>query len=135
MSCLFRSLSYFIENMDENSLRKMIADHLETDPDLFGEGEQTRLSKVVPESEGVSHQEYVRRMRLPSTWGGAIEIKAFCDLFHAVVRVKVLSSGEWIVFEPEQCQPKNFTPLQKTCPMLSISWNGSHYEPLRSNEI
>ena len=34
MSCLFRSLSYFIQNVNENELRDIIVDYLEKDPIL-----------------------------------------------------------------------------------------------------
>jgi hypothetical protein len=55
-----------------------------------------------------------------TAWGGAIEIKAFCDLFKVRVIVHVLSTGQTIEFVPST----GTTPVA-----FNISWNGSHFEP------
>lgn len=125
MSCLFRSLSYFIKDMDETKLRAMIVQHMKTDPVLFDDS--LKLSEILKISQLGELSHYCQQMSLPSTWGGAIEIRVFCDLFHASVHVHVLSSGKIIEFIPFTA-PQQCTLLKN----LHITWNGSHYEPLHS---
>ena len=45
MSCLFRSLSYYIQNVNENELRDIIVDYLEKDPILIGQ--DTHLKDIL----------------------------------------------------------------------------------------
>jgi hypothetical protein len=106
--------------MDENQLRQHICNYLETNPPLM---EDMSLSDIVAlEDISSSKEEYVRQMRNSSTWGGAIEIKAFCDLFGAIVEVSVKSTHEKIVF----------VPSATTLPTLiaRIEWQGHHFEPI-----
>jgi len=121
MSCLYRSLSHFIAHMDENQLRQCICNYLETNPSLM---EDMSLADIVAlEDVSYSKDDYVRRMRNTSTWGGAIEIKAFCDLFGANVEVRVRSTQESIHFQP--------SPPVSTM-NVRIEWQGHHFEPIVS---
>jgi len=121
MSCLFNSLSSFIQNVNSTQLREMICDFLDTNPLLLDDDNETRASELLGGEQEL--RTHISQMRRPQTWGSAMEIKAFCDLFSAVVKVKVLSTGKWIEFLPrvQQQEPATF----------HISWNGGHYEPLR----
>lgn len=121
MSCLFQSLSAFIQNTDATALRHIIADYLEKNPVLY---DNEKISDIVQWEDGrPTLEQYVAKMRLQSTWGGAIEIKAFCDLFRASVSVLVLRDKKMVEFTPSSTQGPE--PLRFT-----ISWNGFHYEPM-----
>lgn len=109
-------------------LRHIIADYLEKNPVLY---DTERISDIVQWEEGrPTLEQYVARMRLQSTWGGAIEIKAFCDLFHASVSVIVLRNSVGAGSQTQKIV--EFTPSTGDGKMLrfTISWNGSHYEPV-----
>ena len=139
MSCLFQSLSAFIQGTDAASLRHILADYMEKNPVLY---DNERMSDIVQWEEGrPSLPQYVARMRLQSTWGGAIEIKAFCDLFHASVSVLVLRDGKTVEFKPSPpLVPPGATTFATTGATTGattseplqfvISWNGFHYEPV-----
>jgi hypothetical protein len=135
MSCLFHSLSAFIQGTDATSLRHILADYLEKNPVLY---DNEKISDIVQWEDGrPTLEQYVAKMRLQSTWGGAIEIKAFCDLFRASVSVLVLRDGKTVEFKPSPSGTSALTgataptrastsePLQ-----FVISWNGFHYEPV-----
>jgi hypothetical protein len=118
MSCLFHSLSRFVEE-DSSSLRKKICDYLATNPMLFGD--VTASSAM--EWDGV-RGDYVHHMRSTSTWGGAIEIKAFCNLYGMKVVVENIRdrNGDTIEFVPESGAENSRE--------IRITWSGGHYEPL-----
>jgi len=119
MSCLFNSLSKRIENLNGDQLRTIITDYLKNNPKLFHD-DQMDLSQVLGGHENMN--QYIQNMEQRSTWGGAIEIKAFCEIFHAIVKIKVLSTSKWIEFVPNQ--------TEKGAPIFLLSWDGSHYEAL-----
>jgi hypothetical protein len=86
--------------------------------------EDMSLADIVAlEDVSYSKDDYVRRMRNTSTWGGAIEIKAFCDLFGANVEVRVRSTQESIHFQPSQ---------SVSTMNVRIEWQGHHFEPIVS---
>ena len=128
MSCLFRSLSYFINNTNENQLRQIIVEYLEKDPILI---QPDKKASEIIRSEFPSDtlQFYVEKMKRSSTWGGAIEIKAFCELFSMQVGVLVLESKKEITFVPSSWDTSICTVNKNR--FLKISWNGYHYEPLK----
>lgn len=86
MSCLFNSLSRFIddERITGDTLRAIICKYLETDPVLVID-----LKTVIFVETGLDVETYIRLMRNPSTFGGAIEIRAFTQIFKLNVCVKV----------------------------------------------
>ena len=118
MSCLFHSLSRFVGE-DSSTLRKKICDYLATNPTLFGD--VTASSTM--EWDGV-RGDYVQDMRSTSTWGGAIEIKAFCNLYGMKVVVENIRdrNGDTIEFVPESGAENSKE--------IRITWSGGHYEPL-----
>lgn len=119
MSCLFRSLSYFITNVGTDELRYIITDYISKDPILIPPS--TRLSTILA-IDKISLEKYKNEMKKSSTWGGAIEIKAFCELFRIKVFVHVLRENRYIEFIPSKWNNESRE--------IKISWNGYHYEPI-----
>jgi hypothetical protein len=106
--------------MDENRLRQLICDYMSTNPSLMDD-----LSlKDMLSWEGVQPDHYISDMRRSSTWGGAIEIKAFCEIFKFVVEVKVRSTQKSIMFYPSAPPPTSLPTL------VRIEWQGCHFEPI-----
>lgn len=120
MSCLFNSLSYFIPNTDQNQLREIITNHLLTNPKLLYDVD----TKTVVEWEcNLTLENYVSRMKQSYTWGGATEIKAFCEIFNKSVNV-ILMNGTMIEFIPNT--------VNEATTNVNITYTGSHYEPVRN---
>ena len=117
MSCLFRSLSFYLTGIDESGLRTQICNYLENNPPLM---DDLRIEDIL-KTEGGDLNRYVQAMRNEATWGGAIEIKAFCELFQVGVEVLVRQTGKYIVFHPKEART---TPL-----FVRIEWMGNHFEP------
>ena len=86
MSCLFNSLSRFVD-LDAAGLRAEICNFILANAGSLMPGldAQTLL--------GMPLLTYVRRMQKPSTWGGAVEIQAFCQRFDAEVEVVNIRDG------------------------------------------
>lgn len=118
MSCLFDSLSYFITNIDSQRLRSMIVNYLSTNPKLIEDNKFSDL--LIFEDQPVSLENYIQNMSDHNTWGGAIEIKAFADMFNVRILVNVIQTGKQIEF-----LPKN--PFTST---ICLLYTGNHYEPL-----
>lgn len=123
MSCLFRSLASYLPAPGADRLRADICEYLSQNPPLFDDG--TSVNDAVQwESGDPGIEHYLSRMRQSSTWGGAIEIKAFCDMYRISVVVHDLrtSPSKTITFHPRQGPPVRTVHLQ---------WTGGHYEPHR----
>lgn len=84
MSCLFDSLSK-PTRYGSYQLRRIICSYLSKDPIMIQP--DIRASQIVEWESEQDLDEYVREMKHPSTWGGCIEIAAFCNLFHCKVNV------------------------------------------------
>ena len=116
MSCLFNSLSYFI-NETSFDIRQRICDYLQNNGKII-DGLDTVyiLHMEIPN--------YVMHMRNMSTWGGAIEIQAACNIWNLRIIVKDIRTNERKEIE--------FVPIngsiEKT---IKIEWSGGHYEPER----
>jgi hypothetical protein len=117
MSCLFDSLASVLSYGPAGSsrLRAMICDYLNKNPNISG----LSASDAIFAAHNKSLDEYVMAMRKTSTWGGAIEIKALCDILSISVTVLVLSSRRYIEFLPMNVSKKH----------VHIHWNGGHYTP------
>ena len=118
MSCLFNSLSALEKSSSSQEIRAKICDWLSTDPALL---DDLSASVVIAIESGQSLEKYVQNMRSPSVWGGAIEIRAFVQLWNRPVRVWVIRTQRWIEFP---------------CSLVSsseckLSWTGGHYEPMQ----
>jgi hypothetical protein len=120
MSCLFNSFSALIKEPAQ-SIRLRICDWLATDPALM---DDLSASMVVSIESGKELPAYVAHMRSPSTWGGAIEIRAFVKLWKRPVRVWAIRTRRWIEFPYDG-------PASDAGPECRISWTGGHYEPMR----
>ena len=116
MSCLFKSLAPAV-CIDPEILRETIAAYLKTDPLLL---DDIRAGDVIKMSEGQNLQEYTAKMSQSTTWGGAIEIKAFCELFHMDVTVHVLYTGKQFTVDSSKEPSHN----------VHISYTGNHFEPM-----
>ena len=128
MSCLFNSLSYFVkENSDE--LRHNICNYLEKNPSLM-DGMTTE--QVIHYENGQSLKDYINSMRNTSTWGGAIEIKAFCNIYKKNVFVRNIrdSTSKLIEFVDNPNTIKNKFKCDEN--NYHVTWSGGHYEPVRS---
>lgn len=122
MSCLFRSLAVFVCGTDEDALRQILCDYLEKNPMIVDDLSLRDVLLV----EGVGADDYVRSMRHRSTWGGAIEIKAFCEVYQVGVVVRVRQTGKEILFRPSSAA--SATRINA----VVIEWQGAHYEPVLS---
>lgn len=118
MSCLFNSLSHFTREAPQ-AIRGRICDYLAGDPALV---DDMSASLVIALESGKDLGGYVAHMRSPSTWGGAIEIRAFVQLWRRPVRVWVIRTRRWIEF------PCSDAGAGAEC---KLSWTGGHYEPMR----
>ena len=118
MSCLYRSLAHFLPGVSPNQLRQTICDYLRQDPDLL---DNLKASQTIPWETGMDLNTYISRMRYQNEWGGAIEIKLYCDLFKRNVIVKSLPNGKDIEFFSKT--PSNV--------WNKIYWTGNHYEPMK----
>lgn len=117
MSCLFNSFGALTGEAPQ-SIRGRICDWLATDPALM---DDLSASVVVAIESGLPLEAYVARMRSPSTWGGAIEIRSFVRLWQRPVRVWAIRGRRWIEF-----------PATTGGAECRLSWTGGHYEPIRS---
>jgi len=121
MSCLFNSLSYFLDNMNGSQLRRIIVDNMSRDPIIIEP--ELKVSDIIEyEFRNMTLTNYIKKMSSSNEWGGAVEIKVFCELFHYKVNVIVLRTKKTIEFIPENNVKREIT----------ITWNGSHYEPIKN---
>lgn len=121
MSCLFNSFSALIGEPAQ-AIRGRICDFLATDPALM---DDLSASLVIAIESGKQLAPYVQTMRSSSTWGGAIEIRAFVQLWKRPVKVYVIRTRRWIEF------PYTGSAGAVAGPECKISWTGGHYEPMR----
>lgn len=120
MSCLFNSIDFFL-HLGSYTIRQQICDYLhDNKPIIDGIDTHTVLS-----FESSDYNTYIKNMRLMSTWGGAIEIQAACNIWNMKIIVKN--------YRDNSKQNIEFLPLngniQKT---ICVYWTGGHYEPLSS---
>jgi hypothetical protein len=119
MSCLFNSLSYFI-NEPSCQIRQKICDYLQSNLPIM-DGIET---SVVLELEQNSSSNYINSMRSTSTWGGAIEIQVACNIWKICVNVRN---------DRDRSEKKiQFIPITNQYDRtIDIYWTGGHYEPIR----
>ena len=116
MSCLFNSLSYFIKD-SSNDIRQKICDYIEQNKPIM-DGLDT---KDIINFEGPN---YIQKMRNTSTWGGAIEIQAACNLWNYKIIVNNHRDRNHTKIE--------FIPINGTIEnTIELQWTGGHYEPIR----
>lgn len=129
MSCLFNSFSALVGERPQ-VIRARICDWLATDPVLM---EDLSASHVIQIESKQSLDRYVASMRSVNTWGGAIEIRAFVQLWKRPVRVFAKRSRppRWIEFpySVADASGKMIPTMENEC---KLSWTGAHYEPIRT---
>ena len=116
MSCLFNSLNHFIAE-GSGKIRQKICNYLQENKPIM-DGLDTNVIL------GFEKKDYITSMRSMSTWGGAIEIQAACNIWNMRVIVKN--------YRNKGNKEIEFIPLhgngEKT---IQIYWTGGHYEPIR----
>lgn len=119
MSCLFNSLGRLLE-VHPAIVRGRICDYLASGGAIMDGMSTEDILKLEAPSVAV----YVARMRLASTWGGAIEIGAACNIWD--VRVVVENR------RGRGTKPIEFLPTSGVFGRsLVVYWTGGHYEPVR----
>jgi len=119
MSCLFNSLHFFIPSMSPLQIRHKICDYLQQNKPVIDCIETSVLLSL----ENGSAEQYVRRMRSPSTWGGAIEIQAACNIWRTSIIVQNRRGQENSDIE--------FLPVKGAAQStVAVRWTGGHYEPV-----
>ena len=113
MSCLFNSLSKAVK-ISPDILRLKIVNYLETNPPLL---DDIKANDIISWTEESNLEDYTLQMRRPDRWGGAIEIKAFCDLFKINVIVHVLYTNREFMIK---CHSDSNV-------IIHINYTGSHY--------
>lgn len=128
MSCLFNSLSRFTPGVNSMQLRQKICDYLLLDslgqtniPGTCSVESSDIKPSDVAKLEGMTLEQYISKMRLSSTWGGALEIATFIRLFNMDVEV--------VNIRDKNKKNIEFVVLGNT-KKVQISWNGGHYEPI-----
>jgi len=126
MSCLFNSLSRFIvPQTDPQAIRQRICDYLQANSPII-DGMATHDVLQLDSSTPSDH--YISAMRSPSTWGGAIEIQAACNIWNARIVVHDVRRQE------QEQKSIEFLPVatNATDKTFQLEWSGGHYEPVRS---
>jgi hypothetical protein len=117
MSCLFNSLSYFINEPSYN-IRQKICDYLAENKQII-DGLETNFIL------NLENPNYVENMRSMSTWGGAIEIQCACNIWRTKIIVKDIRYSS-------SCKNIEFVPLNNVFDKeIYLEWSGGHYEPVR----
>lgn len=123
MSCLFNSMSYFFKKSSYD-IRQSICNYLQENKPII-DGLDTHFILSLDHS---SAENYISRMRNTSTWGGAIEIQAACNIWNVQIIVHNIRdrNGNKINFLPIDSSNNNSNTI-------NITWSGGHYEPVRNN--
>lgn len=126
MSCLFDSLSAFVIETSGSELRQVIVNYLRTNPKLIDEISFDDMMQWEEIEEDVnSSEEYIKWMSNDNTWGGGIEIRAFCRLYNCRVDVHNPLLGKIIHFYPSDC-----TETVVDHALCAILWTGNHFVPI-----
>lgn len=129
MSCLFDSISFFIENCSSHELRSLMCDYLQKNPMFWDSMRFDQVFGMFDHNDVHGTRtihDYIDLMRRDCVWGGALEIQAICNMCDLAIDVIVLSSHSRhnvIEFVPTAVTA---SPRHK----IRISWNGFHFEPI-----
>jgi len=120
---LFNSLHHFIPNESSHSIRQKICDYLQNNSPIM-DGLDTAVILEL-DSGAVGAGKYIEIMRRESTWGGAIEIQAACNVWSFRIIVRNNRGREKSSIE--------FLPISELCTKtIELEWTGGHYEPVRA---
>ncbi len=114
MSCLFDSLSPFVGKSSE-LLRQEVCDYIDSGVSIF---DDTSNDDMIAWLANISKANYISSMRRTSTWGGALEIKAFCDMYKKNVRIQSLPNNRDIECLGRGADPRDW---------ITVAWSGGHY--------
>ena len=131
MSCLFNSLSHFIPQTDPQAIRPRICDYLQANSPII-DGMATH--DVLQLDSFNTPDQYIGTMRTLTTWGGAIEIQAACNIWNARIVVHDIRScqKQTIEFLPVSNDTINATNATNSPDKtFTLEWSGGHYEPIR----
>ena len=110
-SCLFASVGYNIDNVftELTSLqyRQCIVQYLE----------QNELDVNLFET---SKEDYIKLIENTSTWGGAVELKLFSDIFQTQIASIDVQTNRVDIFGEDKNYPQR----------IYLLYNGIHYDPL-----
>ena len=113
-SCLFSSIGYLIDNKNFNETtklqyRQLLANYLEASSNIDAVTLGTN-----------SKEEYIESIQNPSTWGGAIELKLFSEMFQIEIASIDVQSNRVDIFGQDTNYPQR----------IFVVYNGVHYDPL-----
>jgi len=111
-SCLFSSIGYLIDNKNFNETTKIQYRQL-----LVNYLEDTHVDVAIL---GTSKKEYIDNIQDPSSWGGAIELKLFSDMFQMEIASIDVQSNRVDIFGQDKAFPQR----------IFVLYNGVHYDPL-----
>lgn len=111
-SCLFSSIGYLIDNKGFNDTTKLQYRQL-----LVNYLENANLEEGLLE---IPKPDYLENIQNPSTWGGAIELKLFSDMFQVEIASIDVQSNRVDIFGQDKNYPQR----------IYVLYNGVHYDPL-----
>jgi len=116
MSCLFRSIGYFL-NLNQDNVRSKVCDYLQNNGNIIKGVNTKDLLKF-------EDKNYIQNMRKQNTQGGGIEIQCACNIWN----LKII-----VVNIRDKTKNIDFLPINKDNinKIIKITWNGGHYEPLK----
>lgn len=111
-SCLFSSVGYNLDHRNFSDItglqyRQLLSQYLES----------SEIDKNMLE---VPKEEYIETIQNPSTWGGAIELKLFSDMFQMEIASIDVQSNRVDIFGEDKKYPQR----------MYLVYNGVHYDPL-----
>ena len=111
-SCLFSSIGYLIDNKNFSETTKLQYRQL-----LVNYLEDTEIDNSIFE---IPKKDYIENIQNPSTWGGAIELKLFSDMFQVEIASIDVQSNRVDIFGQDKNYPQR----------IFVLYNGVHYDPL-----
>ena len=111
-SCLFSSIGYLVDtkNFSETTsmqYRQLLVNYLD----------ETTIPDGILE---LPKEEYIKSIQNPNTWGGAIELKLFSDLYQVEIASVDVQSNRVDIFGQDKNYPQR----------IYVIYNGVHYDPL-----
>jgi len=117
MSCLFESLAIFFKHGNHQKIRNDICNYLEQNKPII-DGLETKFIL------SLENPNYIRAMRMLSTWGGGIEIQVACNIWRLRIIVHNL--------QQQRNNKIEFLPiLGEYYHTIEIAWTGNNYTPLK----
>ena len=111
-SCLFSSVGYLIDHKNFNEETKLQYRQL-----LVNYLEKNNFEQGILE---LPKEDYIENIQNPSTWGGAIELKVFSDMFQIEIASIDVQSNRVDIFGQDKNYPQR----------IYVIYNGVHYDPL-----